>query len=359
MHKARLFKKLPKKEIQCTACQRYCRIKEGKVGFCLSRKNVDGQLYSLNYGFSSGLQLDPIEKKPFYHFHPGTSVLSIGSWGCNFRCKQCQNWHCSWGDLAKAKLKTGNWKLETGNDYISPDQLVNLAIRQNSPGIAFTYNEPVIWPEYVYDVARLARQKGLYAVFVSNGSWSKEALGFYGRVLDAANIDFKGWGEAVYTKQGAFWGGFLSNLVLAYKKYRIHLELTTLLIPGVNDKEKDLEKIADFIVKNLGPEVPWHLSRFSPSHAPNTEFQKILPTSKEALEKAYQIGKEAGLCFVYVWAPPVGEEIDFFGLGDTYCPKCKKLVIKRSGWQPELVGVKKDRDKGVCKFCGADLYLKF
>jgi len=305
MHKAKLFEKLPGNLVRCTACQRYCRIKKGKVGFCLARKNTKGELYSLNYGITSGIQIDPIEKKPLYHFHPGTEILSIGSFGCNYRCKQCQNSHCSYGEPSKSYLKNiSNLNKENKEniEYISPEDLVNLAIKKKSPGIAFTYNEPVIWPEYVHDTAKLAKHKGLYIVFVSNGSWTLEALNYYGQYIDAANIDFKGWGEKVYAKQGAFWGKLTDNLILASKK-GIHLELTTLIIPGINDKPKDLQAIALWIVKNLGPKTPWHLSRFAPDSAPDKEFAKIPPTPASTLEKAYKIGKKAGLDFVYIWPP--------------------------------------------------------
>jgi pyruvate formate lyase activating enzyme len=376
MYKVKLAKSLTAEKVQCTACQRYCCIGPGGVGFCLSRKNIKGQLYSLNYGFSSGIAVDPIEKKPLYHFYPGSQVLSIGSWGCNFRCKQCQNWHCSWGEAATRKLKDLSTysssvsekssqesslstlrRDRTINNYVSPKALVELAVSQGYPGIAFTYNEPAIWPEYVYDAAKLAKKNHLYTVFVSNGSWTRESLKLYGPFIDAANIDLKGWGEQVYARQGAFWGQILDNLVLACKKYKIHLELTTLVIPGINDNPKDLKAVADWIVKNLGPQIPWHLSRYSPERAPDKEFVKIPPTSTKTLKQAYEIGKKAGLHFVYVWAPPDSGE-EFFSLGDTYCPKCNRLVIKRSGWQPDLTNIKKIGNKGVCQFCQTDLYLK-
>lgn len=361
MHKAKLFEKLSGKKIRCTACQRYCQIDSGKVGFCLARKNFGSKLYSLNYGLSSGIQIDPIEKKPLYHFHPGTEVLSVGSFGCNFRCRQCLNWHCSWGRKPTEKLRTESQKTINDNDkekdFISPEELVDLAIEKKCVGIAFTYNEPVIWPEYVYDTAKLAKSKSLYTVFVSNGSWSTQALDYYGPYLDAANIDFKGWGEKVYASQGAFWGELLDNLILAFNKYHLHLELTTLLIPGINDKEEDLKKIANFIFKNLGPKTPWHLSRFSPERVASRKFSKIPPTSLELMKKAYKIGKASGLSFVYLWAPPTSWEGEVFSIGELICPSCQKVLIKRDYWQPEIVGVKKKKNRGVCQFCGEDLNL--
>lgn len=356
--KARLFKKLPQKQVQCLACQRYCQIASGKVGFCQTRLNKNGQLYALTYGILNGIQIDPIEKKPLYHFYPGTSCLSIGSYGCNYRCKQCLNWHCSWGSPANEILKkliTNSSLLTT--EIIPPKRIVDLAIQKNIPGIAFTYNEPSIWPEYVYDVAKLAKEKGLYTVFVTNGSWSKECLEYLAPVIDACNIDIKGFYPQTYQKMGAFFGQILEVTQLVVKKYKIFTELTTLIIPTINDSEKELKTIARWIVKNLGPEIPWHLSRFDPGLAPDQQFQNLPTTPIEILKKAYDIGKNTGLYFVYVWAPPKKWTEELFSIGDTFCPQCGKLIIKRSGWQPELVGIKKIREKVNCQFCQTKLNL--
>ncbi len=349
MRKAKLFKKLSKKNLRCTACQRYCLIKPDGNGFCGFRKNFKGELYALNYGLSSGIQVDPIEKKPFYHFYPGSQVLSIGFWGCNFRCKQCQNWQISYLNNIKDLKK----------NYISPNELIRLAKNQKFPGIAFTYNEPAITPEFVYDCAKLAKAEGLFTVFVSNGSWTKEALAYYGKYIDAANIDLKGWGKEVYQRQGAYWGKIPENLIFAFKKYKIFLEITTLIIPGINDQDEDFKKIAEFIGKSLSPEIPWHLSRFSPENAPCVEFQKIAATPQKTLKKAYQIGKKAGLKNIYIWAPPAGQKQDFFSFGDTLCPRCQKILIKRNFWQPEILGIKKVKNQAFCRYCDQKLYFKF
>jgi pyruvate formate lyase activating enzyme len=351
--KAKLFKKFSHKKVQCLACQRYCFINNGQVGFCQTRLNQNGQLYSLIDGILSGLQIDPIEKKPLYHFHPGTQVLSFGSYGCNYRCKQCLNWHCSWGKPAGnilKKLKDG----EFSNKKVTPEEIVKLAIKKNISGIAFTYNEPSIWPEYVYEVAKLAKKKNLYTVFVTNGSWSKECLRYLAPVIDACNIDIKGFYPKTYQKMGAFFGEILKMTALGVKKYKIFTELTTLVIPTINDSSQELKAIASWIKKNLGSKIPWHLSRFDPSLAPEADFQKLPDTPIKTLKKVYEIGQEAGLKHIYVWAPPKkwGEEL--FSLGDTFCPHCGKLIIKRSAWQPEVVAVDKD-DK--CKFCGEKLNL--
>lgn len=375
--KARLFtrqklkhlggqEKLPQEQVQCLACQRYCQIASGKVGFCQTRLNKNGQLYALTYGILNGIQVDPIEKKPLYHFYPGTSCLSIGSYGCNYRCKQCLNWHCSWGFpsqeiLKKLSFLSSDPGTSRGKPFrdrkIKPEEVVNLAVKKNIPGIAFTYNEPSIWPEYVYDCAKLAKEKGFYTVFVTNGSWSKECLEYLAPVIDACNIDIKGFYPETYQKMGAFFGQILEVTQLVVKKYKIFTELTTLIIPTINDSEKELKTIARWIVKNLGPEIPWHLSRFDPELAPDQQFQKLPTTPIETLKKAYNIGKKAGLYFVYVWAPPKKWTEELFSISDTFCPQCGKLIIKRSGWQPELVGIKKIEEKVNCQFCQTKLNL--
>lgn len=385
MFKARLFKTFPQKKVKCLACQRYCQINNNQVGFCQTRLNKDGQLYSLTYGILNGIQIDPIEKKPMYHFYPGTQVLSIGSYGCNYRCRQCLNWHCSWGDnastmLAKLKIdflschpgdpaiagsigsRRGFYRLPPKADSlqndISPQELVDLTIKGNYPGIAFTYNEPSIWPEYVYDCAKLAKAKGFYTVFVTNGSWSQETLSYLAPVIDAANIDIKGFYPETYAKMAAFFGKLLAVTELAIKKYKIFTELTTLVIPTINDSTKELTAISQWIAKNLGPEIPWHLSRFDPDLSPDEQFKRLPTTPIATLKKAYEIGKKAGLKHIYVWAPPKNLEEQLFSLEDTFCPKCGKLVIKRNAWQPELRGVQKKGKKIICQFCQKKLNLQ-
>jgi pyruvate formate lyase activating enzyme len=357
MKKALLFKKFPKKIVQCLTCQRYCRIAPGQTGFCLTKINKNGVLYALNYGVLNHFPSpDPIEKKPFYHFLPGTRTFSIGSFGCNYRCKQCLNWWCSWGEPATTILKKlAAGKREKRFVKTQPQELIDLCLQSDLKSIAFTYNEPTIWLEYALDIAKLAKKRGLKTLFVTNGSWSKEALEMIGPYLDAANIDFKGFSQKTYAKMGAFWGQLLENTKLAQKKHQIFIELTTVLIPGINDSPSELKKMAVWIVKNLGPKTPWHLSRYSPGMAPDKNFAKIPPTSREQLLRAEKIGKKAGLHFVYIWAPGVDLNGGVFAKGDTHCPQCKILAVRRDLWQPKILAVDK---KGKCKKCGEDLNLK-
>ena len=353
MKEALLYQKLPKKSVRCLTCQRHCRIATDQVGFCLTRLNKNGILYSLNYGLlNSSPSADPIEKKPFYHFLPGTQTLSIGSFGCNYRCKQCLNWWCSWGEPATSILK--KLRQEKEQKIVKPEQIVKLCLDSQLPSIAFTYNEPTLWLEFVLETAKLAKKEDLKTLFVTNGCWSKEALDTIGPYIDAANIDFKGFSEKTYSRMGAYWGQLLEMTKYAYKKYRIHLEITTVLIPGINDNPQELKAMANWIVKNLSPKIPWHLSRYSPDMAPDKEFARIAPPTREQLLKAEEIGRKEGLEFVYIWAPGIDFDGGVFAKGDTFCPKCGTLAVKRSLWQPEILAVDQ---KGNCLKCGENLNL--
>lgn len=351
---ALVYQKLSDNKVRCQVCQRRCLIPEGQTGFCLTKLNQKGKLYALNYGLIQGLQVDPIEKKPFYHFHPGAMVPSLGSYGCNFRCKQCLNWWCSWGEPATSILKEAAQKRPI--KILEPEKLIRKIKKAGYRGLAFTYNEPVIWAEYVLEAAKLAKKEGLFTVFVTNGSWTKETLDKIGRYIDAANIDFKGFSVKTYARQGAFFGEIPALAKYAQKKHQIFLEITTLLIPGINDSPKELEKMTRWMVKNLGPKTPWHLSRYSLGRVPDKEFQKIPETSVEQLKKAAQIGQKAGLKFIYIWAP--GEDLagGVYSKGDIICPKCGNVAVSRTYWQPAILGVDK---KGHCADCGEDLNIRY
>lgn len=332
------YRQLPDQRVQCFLCPWNCKIAAGKVGVCGVRKNVDGKLYSLIYGKVSSIAVDPIEKKPLNHFYPGTKVLSLGTYGCNMRCGHCQNWQ-----IAHVKL---DGEHDPGAEFISPEQLVALAKEKRCRGIAWTYNEPIIWFEYALDGAKLAKAAGLYTVWVTNGYINPEALDMIGPYLDAYRVDVKGFSEEFYFKIAKIrdFKPVLDSAERARKKWNMHVEIITLVIPTMNDDDAQLKKIAGWIRDKLGPETPWHVTRFMPY----LEFDQLPPTPVETLEKARQIGLDTGLKFVYIGNVP-GHKGE-----NTYCPKCRQLLIARVGYQTELIGVA----GGQCKYCGEELNIR-
>ncbi|MFA5840027.1 MAG: AmmeMemoRadiSam system radical SAM enzyme [Candidatus Margulisiibacteriota bacterium] len=291
MKEALFYKQLEADKVKCQLCPWNCHISPDHVGFCGVRKNIGGKLFSLIYGRPSSMAVDPIEKKPLFHFHPGTKVFSMGTWGCSMRCGHCQNWHIS---RVSADLEEG--------EYVSPEQAIGLAKEYGCQGIAWTYNEPTIWFEYTLDCAKLAKQAGLYTVYVTNGYISFEALDAIAPYLDAFRVDIKGFTEEVYfklTKVKDF-KPVLEAAERALKKWSMHVEIVTNIIPTLNDDTKQLKGIANWIVEKLGPDVPWHVTRFFPY----LEYSHLSPTAIETLEKARQIGLKAGLKYVYVGNVP-------------------------------------------------------
>lgn len=357
MAESLLYKELGGKKIRCQACQRECLISDQQVGFCLARQNLGGALASLLYGQITGIQVDPIEKKPFYHFKPGSLVATIGSWGCNFRCKQCLNFAHSWGateELKRLKEERGKGKITKTK---AAEEIAQTIVNGGYAGIAFSYNEPTIWAEFANQIAhefksstnRLTNQppNKPFCVFVTNGSWTKETIDLLAPNIDAANIDLKGFCEETYRKMGAYLGIIPEMAVYAQKK-GIFLELTTLLIPGINDDPDELKDLANWIVKDLGPDTPWHLSQFDPQLAPDPEFQKIPFTTAQELKHAASIGEKAGLHHIYIWGPEAG-----CNRSDTLCPNCRNIVIRRNGgWQPKEIKIKKNHH---CQFCNFKL----
>ena len=284
MHECDLYKKEENNAVRCLACSHKCFIPEGKVGICGVRKNIKGKLYLLVYGEVVAANVDPIEKKPLYQFLPGTYVYSIGTVGCNFRCLWCQNY-----DISQAPRER-----KIFGKHITPKQIVDEALRTGCKSIAYTYNEPTIFIEFVKDVAELARKKGLKNILVTNGYFSKETFDYISDLIDAMNIDIKSFSDKTYLK---YTGGrlkpVLENIKRVHKK-GIHLELTTLIIPGVNDSSQELEKIAKFIA-SVDKKIPWHISRFFPAY--KMMDAKITPI--KTLERAYKIGKKY-LKYVYI-----------------------------------------------------------
>lgn len=331
-----LYKK-EKDKVKCLACNWGCSIGEGQTGVCGVRANIGGKLRLLVYGKTTGLAVDPIEKKPFYHFLPGTNALSFGTLGCNFGCPFCQNWEIS--QITKSKLKTQNQKLidEVSSNY-SPEEIVEVAIKNNCASIAYTYNEPTIWVEFAYDTMKLAKKAGLKSVFVSNGYQSKESFDLIKNYLDAVNIDLKGATDGFYLKYcKARIEPVLTNIERFWKA-GIWVEVTTMLIEGVNDGERDLKFMANFL-KNVSPSIPWHLSAMHPDY----KMTEGRVTPYGSLENAYKIGKEAGLKYVYAYTTEKSTELD-----STYCPKCGELLIERHYFSTEIKNFK----DGFCGKCG-------
>lgn len=325
---ARLWHSLENGAVQCDACAHACRIQPGRSGKCGVRQNQGGRLQSLVENTITGVQLDPLEKKPLFHFLPGAQTLSIGSAGCNFRCKFCQNHHIS-------QIR-GSFP----GQQVNGASLVQLAIEHDSPALSYTYNEPGVFIELVQDCAELAHAAGLKNILVSNGFMSSTSLDSLAGLIDAANIDLKSFSEAFYRD---YCGGSLRPVLENLRKLQkmgCWLEVTTLLIPQVNDSEQEILSIANFIVHELGPDVPWHVTGFHGAW----QMAAHPSTSREKLEQAWQLGREAGLHHVYTGniASSAGQ--------DTICPECGETVIRRSGYR-----IRDFSHQGQCPGCGRQI----
>ncbi|OGC24180.1 AmmeMemoRadiSam system radical SAM enzyme [candidate division WOR-1 bacterium RIFOXYC2_FULL_37_10] len=288
LKEALFYEKQGEGKVHCLLCPRDCKIKNGNVGYCGVRKNVDGKLYSLIYNVVSSIANDPIEKKPLYHFYPGTYVLSVGTYGCNMLCGHCQNWHIAHAKPAQEELFARE---------ISPFKLIELAKQYKSSGIAWTYNEPTIWFEYAFEGARLAKENNLYTVWVTNGYITIPPLEMIAPYLDAYRVDIKGFTNESYMKLANV-PDFKPILAAAKraKELGLHVECITNIIPTINDDEKQLSDIANWIKNELGAETPWHVTRFFPY----LEFSSFLPTSIEKIKIAEQLGLAAGLKYVHL-----------------------------------------------------------
>jgi len=324
-------------KIECQVCAHFCQISEGKTGLCGVRQNKDGKLFLLTYGQAVTAQIDPIEKKPFFHFLPGSRAFSWGTLGCNWRCANCQNFDISQMFEKKGKVKEYN-KLNWGF-ALSPEQIVKIALEKKCQSVAYTYNEPTIFMEYALETMKLARKKGLKNVWVSNGFMSNQTLDAILPYLDAVNVDIKSFDDQFYRKIcGARLKPVLENCRRLVKE-KVWLEITTLLIPKLSDEENMLEKIARFIKEDLGVFVPWHVSAFSGTISWKLKNWPDTPITK--LKKACAIGKKIGLQYVY--AGNIWED----ELVNTYCPQCGKVIIKRIGYLVECLN-----KKGKCLNCG-------
>ncbi|MBF0432462.1 MAG: AmmeMemoRadiSam system radical SAM enzyme [Fibrobacteria bacterium] len=298
--------------IECRLCPRLCRIKEGQRGFCFVRQHIHGKLILTTYGRSSGFQLDPIEKKPLYHFYPGTSIISFGTAGCNLGCSFCQNW-----DLSRSQ------SMDRMQAEALPAEIARLAKRRNCPSVAFTYNEPIIFSEYAIDAAKACRELSIHTVAVTAGYITHEAGKDFFSSMDAANVDLKGFTEQFYhTYCKARLQPVLDTLMYIKNETDTWLEITNLLIPGANDSEQELHAMTDWIVSNLGTEVPLHFSAFHPAFT----LQSPKATPLWLLQKARTIALSKGIRYVYLG------NVDDPGMSDTVCPGCGSLLVERSGY---------------------------
>lgn len=288
-----LWKKLKNNFIRCNVCNHKCVIPNNTIARCFSRRNKEGEMVLNTYGIISSIAADPIEKKPVYHFRPGTKVLSVGSLGCNFNCLHCQNWQISQinpnNDLY-ADRKTDNL------GYLSPEELVNLIDKYNCDGLSWTYNEPGIWLEYTIDSAKLAKEQGYYTVYVTNGYMTIPALELIAPYLDVFRVDIKSMDEDFYLNFcNAKHGLEILNTTKRAKELGLHIEVVTNIIPGYNDSENNLMKTAEWISKELGVDTPWHVTRFFPQY----KLSHLNPTPVNTIYNAANIGKKAGLKYIY------------------------------------------------------------
>jgi len=319
MKEALLYKKLKNNQVQCQVCNHHCTILAGQRGTCGVRENKDGKLYLLVYGKAISEAIDPIEKKPFFHFLPGTPSLSIATVGCNFRCDNCQNWQ-----ISQASKQVGYTDLKIEGEELLPKKVVSDAKENNCQSIAYTYTEPTIWMDYALACMKLAKKENIKNIWVSNGYMSDQTLELILPYLDAINVDLKFFDNKTYQKNcGAKLDPILNNLK-TLKKAGVWIEVTTLSIPTLSDSKYTFSKIAKFIYKELGDETPWHVSAFSPGIS--YKLQNLPSTEVSTLQMAYDIGKKQGLKYVYTGNVP-GLDSE-----NTFCPKCGNMVIERLGF---------------------------
>ncbi|MFA5117749.1 MAG: AmmeMemoRadiSam system radical SAM enzyme [Candidatus Omnitrophota bacterium] len=324
---ALLYEKLDNDAVHCYLCAHHCRIARSQFGFCGVRQNIDGVLYTHVYGEVAALNVDPIEKKPLFHFLPGTQSLSFATIGCNFRCGFCQNWQISQESVRDASTLRAQ--------KLSPEDIVQAAVKNACKSISYTYTEPTIFFEYALDTAKYARARGLYNNFVTNGYMTGGALRMIAPYLDSANVDLKAFREGSYKKVCAARLKPVLDSIKLMKQLGIWVEVTTLIVPGFNDSREELRDIAQFVAE-VDKSIPWHISRFHPDY----QFTENEATPEKTLKSAEQLGHKAGLQFVYVG--------NAYGWGsDTYCPDCKKLLVKREGFSI----LENNIYSGACAYC--------
>jgi pyruvate formate lyase activating enzyme len=336
LREARYYQELGDGRVRCTLCPRDCRLREGQAGFCFVRENRAGRLVSTAWGRSTGFAVDPIEKKPLAHFLPGSTVLSFGTAGCNLGCRFCQNW-----DISKARLSDGR-----AEDGWTPERVVALAREVGTPGIAFTYNDPVIWAEYAVDVARAAHQAGLFTAFVTAGYVCAGAREEIFAHMDAANVDLKAFTEGFYTRLTlAHLAPVLETLEWLAREGKTWVEVTNLVIPGANDSPAETRDLSRWLVEHMGPDVPLHLTAFHPDF----RMRDVPPTPPSTLTRAREIALAQGLRYVYT-----GNVHDPSGQ-TTFCPSCGAAVVERDWHAVRRVRLR----GGACAGCGARIAGRF
>jgi pyruvate formate lyase activating enzyme len=312
--------------VQCELCPRGCILTEGKTGICRSRRNKNGSLVTLGYGYPCAVHVDPVEKKPLYHFLPGSLAYSVAVAGCNLRCKNCQNYTISQVS-----------PLETAVPYVSPQALVDEAKKSGAQVMAYTYSEPSVWIEYMADVAKLGHAAGLKNVMVTSGYINPAPLADLAGCIDAMHIDLKGFDETIYRNLNAGNLKPVLDAILTARKNKIWVEIVNLVVPQWTDNPDTIKKMCAWIRENVGADTPLHFSRFFPLY----QLAQLYPTPEETLTKARRIALEEKLQYVYVGNVP---DID----SNTYCPKCKNLLVERNGYRIKILGMKGN----ACKKCG-------
>lgn len=330
---ALMYNKLANDNVQCKLCAHRCIISNNKRGFCKVRENKNGTLYTLNYGMISSQAIDPIEKKPLYHFYPGTQAYSIGTIGCNFRCKHCQNWSISQQEISNVRTID-----------LSPLDVIKNVLNANAKTIAWTYNEPTIWYEYTLDCAKLAKEEGIATAYVTNGYITPEALKNIAPYLDAFRVDIKSFNNDFYKDIASAKLQPVLDATKCAHNLGLHVEIINLIIPGKNDDIEDISLMIQWILDNLGPDTPVHFTRFYPQY----KIKNLTPTPIEKLEHAHEVARRSGLNYVYIGNIP-GNTAE-----NTYCPKCNNSIIQRGPFSDLKCNITSDKK---CTYCGNEISI--
>jgi pyruvate formate lyase activating enzyme len=348
MYHASLYTRLENRRAQCRVCLRRCAIPEGGLGWCKTRLNKAGKVFSLTYGRVSSIMVSPVESKPMFHFMPGSTWLSVGSVGCNFKCPGCQNWeiaHAIPDSQGSYCIQGGEHTAET--EYLAPEVLIEISHRERVDGLSFTYNEPTLWVEYAQRAMTLAKEAGLSTNWVTNGYLTSDTLDYLGQSLDSFRVDIKGFSEKTYRLIGGIvdYRDILEAVLRARRRWGMHVELVTNIIPGVNDRLAELTDLVRWIVREVGTDTPWHITRFSPRH----QWAGYPSTAIESLEDIYRMALREGLNYPYLGNVP-GHPYE-----NTVCPSCGELLIDRRAAGSVTVRLV----ESSCPGCGARVPGRF